>query len=310
MTQMNLKWVSSSPHIRSAVTTRSIMLDVIIALLPAAALGVFFFGSSAFLTIALSIACCVGFEYLFNLVLKKKQTIGDLSAVVTGLLWAFCLPPTIPAYITVLGSFIAIVIIKGFFGGIGRNFANPAIAARIFLFISFAGPMTNFVAPFSYRASDVVSAATPLVSDGLSDQWQLFLGLKSGCIGEVSILALLIGGVYLIARRIIHPVTPLCYIGTVFVMTFLLGQDPVESILVGAVVLVGFFMATDYSTTPVTTVGRIIFAVGCGMLTVIIRVYGAYPDGASFGILIMNILTPLIDRIKTKPFGTKGRGKA
>ena len=307
---MNLLTVSPSPHIRSERTTRSIMLDVIIALCPAWIASVIIFGWRALLVSVVCIVSCVAIEYLCRLAMKREQTVGDLSAVVTGLLLALNLPVTIPLWVAVFGCFIAIAVTKQLFGGIGQNFANPAITARVVLLASFGGYMTNFTAPFDYGA-DAVSAATPLsllASDGgeLPSLLQMFLGVKAGSMGEVSALALLIGGVYLVARRVIKPITPLVFIGTVFLLFGLVGMKPLYQILSGGLLLGAIFMATDYATTPSTNWGKVIFGLGAGILTFLIRVYGNYPEGVSFAILLMNILTPQIDKLAVrKPLGGK-----
>ncbi len=315
--------VSPSPHIRSERTTRNIMLDVIIALCPAVIASVILFGWRAFLIEAVCVASCVLIEYLCRVLMKRDQTIGDLSAVVTGLLLALNLPVTIPMWVAVFGCFIAIAVTKQLFGGIGQNFANPAIAARVILLASFGGYMTNFTAPFDYSGVDAVASATPLAllaggADAVASAssaaggaqlpslMQMFLGVKAGCIGEVSALALLMGGVYLVARRVIKPITPLVFIGTVFVFSGVLGADPVYQILSGGLMLGAIFMATDYATTPTTNWGKAVFGLGAGLLTVLIRQYGNYPEGVSFAILLMNILTPQIDKLLTrKPLGGK-----
>lgn len=315
--------VSPSPHIRSERTTRNIMLDVIIALCPAVIASVILFGWRAFLIEAVCVASCVLIEYLCRVLMKREQTIGDLSAVVTGLLLALNLPVTIPMWVAVFGCFIAIAVTKQLFGGIGQNFANPAIAARVILLASFGGYMTNFTAPFDYSGVDAVASATPLAllaggADAVASAssaaggaqlpslMQMFLGVKAGCIGEVSALALLIGGVYLVARRVIKPITPLVFIGTVFVFSGILGADPVYQILSGGLMIGAIFMATDYATTPTTNWGKVVFGLGAGLLTVLIRQYGNYPEGVSFAILLMNILTPQIDKLLTrKPLGGK-----
>ena len=308
---MNQLIVSPSPHTRSDVTTRRIMLDVIIALCPALIAAVILFGYRALLLTAVCVGSCVLLEYLCRLLMKREQTIGDLSAVVTGMLLAMNLPAGIPLWIAVFGCFIAIVVAKQLFGGIGQNFANPAITGRVFMLASFSGYMTTRSVPQNYLGVDAIASATPLVqlSKGAetSSLLQMFLGVKSTCaIGEVSALALLIGGVYLVVRRVIKPTTPLIYIGTVFVLTGLLGQNPVAQILSGGLMLGAIFMATDYATTPATTLGKVIFALGCGIITVLIRLYGGYPEGVSFAILLMNILTPQIDKLTMKkPLGGK-----
>ena len=308
---MNQLIVTPSPHTRSSVTTRSIMLDVVIALLPALAVAAWLFGGRALLVAAVCVGSSVLLEFLCRRLMKRDQTIGDLSAVVTGLLLALNLPVGIPLWVAIFGCFIAIVVVKQLFGGIGQNFANPAMAARVILLASFSGYMTARSVPGDYLAVDAIASATPLARMAAdaetSSLLQMFLGVKSTCaMGEVSALALLIGGCYLVFRRVISPVTPLCYIGTVFVLTGLLGADPVRQILAGGLMLGAIFMATDYTTSPATTKGKVIFALGCGIITVLIRLYGGYPEGVSFAILLMNILTPQIDKLTMKkPLGGK-----
>lgn len=296
--------VSVSPHLRSKTDTASIMRDVIIALLPAVIAGAIIFGWRALLMTAVSVAACVLAEWCFEKLVKKPSTIGDLSAVVTGLLLAMSLGPAVEIWQLVIGDIVAIIVVKQLFGGIGQNFANPAVTGRIVMMLAFAQSTTTWVFP------DAVSTATPLALIGadriseLPGLWQMFLGVKGGCIGEVSVLALLIGGVYLLIRRVITWHTPVAFIGTVFVLTALLGKQPVYQVLSGGLVLAAFFMATDYATTPSTTWGRVIFGVGCGLITVLIRVWGNYPEGVSFSILLMNILTPYISKwTMQKPIG-------
>ncbi len=305
--------VAASPHIRSGNSTTKIMLDVAIALCPALVAGVVIFGFRALLVTAVCVASCVVFEYLSRLVMKRENTIGDLSAVVTGMLLAFNLPVTIPLWIAVIGSFIAIVVVKQMFGGIGQNFANPAITARIVLLISFTSHMTNWVAP--QGGVDAIASATPLTlmsaPEKLPSLLEMFLGLKGGCIGEVSGLALLLGGIYLVIRRVITPTTPLVFVGTVFLFAVIFDVQPVHQLLSGGLLLGAIFMATDYSTAPVTELGKIIFAFGCGLITIMIRVFGSYPEGVSFAILFMNLLTPYIDKATaTKPLGIRLRKEA
>lgn len=299
---MNKKLVvSSSPHIRSEVSTRDIMLDVIIALAPAAVFGVILFGLSAALLIVSCVLAAVLSEFLWCLIMKKPHTIGDLSAVVTGLLLALNLPPRLPVWMGIIGSAIAIIVVKEMFGGLGQNFANPAITARIVLLVSFPAAMTTFYPPFS----DVVSSATPLAAEPAAYTLkELFLGTHAGSIGETSALMLLIGFAYLLVRRIISPIIPLCFIGSAALFTLCLGGNPLTCILSGGLLLGAVFMATDYVTTPKTPWGMAIFGVGCGILTVIIREFASLPEGVSYSILIMNILTPHINRLPSfKPFG-------
>lgn len=311
--------VSSSPHIRDSVTTRRLMLDVVIALLPAIAASVYMFGIRALVVILLTSGCTVLFEYLSRLVLKRYNSIGDLSAVVTGLLLAMNLPPTIPLWITVVGAFIAIVIVKQLFGGIGQNFMNPALASRVILMLSYPAAMTRW-AILSDRAKaassvvsnisglDLIATATPLYlmqsKAPLPSYLDLFIGVKGGCLGEVSILALLIGALYLFIRKVITPWIPLTYIGTVAIITALAGQDPLYHVLSAGLIIGAFFMATDYVTAPLTRNGQIIYALGCGIITALIRLFGSMTEGVSFAILLMNILVPHIERWTTPvPFG-------
>lgn len=303
--------VSSSPHIRDNSTSQRIMLDVTIALLPTLLASIYFFGERVLFVTIVAVLSAVGFEYLSRVVMKRYNSISDLSAVVTGLLLALNLPPTAPFWLPVIGSFIAIVIVKQMFGGIGNNFVNPAMAARVVLMLSFPVAMTKWVVatnghiPFGGAAGggvDLVATATPLlqlqtgaVEGGWDTYLQLFIGNKGGCIGEVSILALLAGAVYLLVRKVISIHIPLFYIGTVGIIMILLGQDPLIHIFAGGLMLGAVFMATDYVTSPLSIKGKIIYAVGCGLITSLIRVFGGMTEGVSFSILLMNILTPHID---------------
>ena len=306
--------IEPSPHIRCALTTQKIMLNVLIALLPAVIAGTWIFGLRALVLVVLCAAFCVIFEALFNVIIKKRQTVSDLSAVVTGVLLGLNLPPTLPIYMAAIGCFAAIVVVKQFFGGIGQNFANPAITARIVLMLSFGKYMTAWSAPIcgSFSGVDTVSSATPLASpDVMPSYLDMFLGVRAGCIGENCIAALLLGGIYLIIRGLIDPVTPIAFIGTVALCALIGGYDVPIQLMSGGLVLGAFFMATDYATTPITRAGKLIFAIGCGVITSVIRFFGVYPEGVSFSILIMNILTPLIDRyVRPKPFGDTGKKEA
>ncbi|MDD4237275.1 MAG: RnfABCDGE type electron transport complex subunit D [Desulfotomaculaceae bacterium] len=297
--------VSSSPHIMDNVNTTRIMLDVLIALIPAFIMSGFIFGPRALLLTITCIAACVVFEAGFQYLIKKDSTITDLSAVLTGTLLGFNLPSSLPFWMAVVGSFVAIVVVKQIFGGIGQNFANPAITARIVLLVSFATPMTTWPLPNQLLGTvDAVTGATPLgiLNMGtdlaaLPSNMDLFLGYVGGSLGETSAIALLLGGIYLIWRKVIEPSIPLAFIGTVFIFALLTGQDPIFHIFAGGVMLGAFFMATDYVTSPRLTSGKIIFGIGCGLLTMVIRLYGSYPEGVSFAILLMNILTPQIDML-------------
>ena len=305
--------VSSSPHVVDTTNTTKIMLDVIIALIPAFIISGLIFGPRAILLTITCVVSCIVFEYLFERITKKENTIGDLSAVVTGVLLSFNLPSGFPYWMAVVGSFVAIVVVKQLFGGIGQNFANPAITARIVLLLSFGIPMTTWpVAKPMMAACDVVTGATPLALLGsggpLPSYTDMLLGFTGGSLGETSALALLIGGYYLVIRKIIAPTIPLAFIGTVFVLALVAGQDPIFHILAGGVMLGAIFMATDYSTSPLTTTGKIIFGIGCGALTMLIRLFGDLPEGVSFAILLMNVLTPHIDNMsRRKMYGSKIR---
>lgn len=305
MEQLNLT-VSSSPHIRSKTNTSKIMLDVIIALIPAGIYSIYLFGLKSLVVILTSVTTCVVSEYVACKVMKKGNSTPDLSAVVTGILLAFTLPPTVPLAVVVVGGVFAIVIVKMLFGGIGYNFANPALAARAFLTASWPLFMTAWINP----GPDAVTSATPLavlrwgarsgqLKPGLLD---LFIGNIPGCIGETSALLLLIGGLYLVYRKVIGLEIPLSFIGTVALFTWLFGGEGIGTgdfmyhILSGGLFLGAFFMATDYTTSPVSRDGKIILGIGCGLITSIIRLYGGYPEGVCYSILLMNILVPFIDR--------------
>ena len=300
--------VSPSPHLLSKNSTSNIMFDVIVALFPALLVGIYVFGPRALIVTCVCVATCILSEFVIRKLMKRSNTVSDFSAIVTGVLLAFNLPPQIPLWVAALGSAFAIIVVKQLFGGIGQNFANPAIAARIFLVVSFGTYMTTWTAPFAYHYGlDATAGATPLTDLAGTKTLDLFLGNVGGCIGEVSALALLIGGIYLVIRHVINPFVPLTFIGTVFVFTWILGEDPLKQILAGGLMLGAIFMATDYATTPATLKGKIIFAFGCGVITTLIRVFGSYPEGVSFAILLMNLVTPLIDRVTaTKPVGAGG----
>ncbi len=302
--------VSVSPHVFGRRDTTGVMLEVVIALLPAAVAGVILFGMNAAILIAVCVASCVLFEFLFTKLCKRPTTVGDLSAVVTGLLLALNLPATLPIWQAVIGCFIAIVITKCLFGGLGCNFANPAITARVVMLIAFTGEMTKAVFPTSNV--DISASATPLsvlaggeVPDvSLMD---MFLGVRGGALGETSALALLIGFVYLIVRGIITWHTPVVFIGTVFLGSLAITgnfETALYYTLSGGLFIGAIFMATDYVTTPCTSWGKVVFGLGCGIITLLIRFYGSYPEGVSFSILLMNILTPYIEKwTMRKPLG-------
>lgn len=308
--------ISVSPHVRSQNTTKAVMRDVAIALLPVLAFGVYQFGIDALIIIAISVVTCVVSELLFELIAKKPITIFDYSAVVTGLILAINLPSTVPWWIPVIGGVFAIIGVKMLFGGLGQNFMNPALAARCFLLISFAGRMSNF-------AVDAFSGATPLavLKSGESvDLLTLFLGYHSGCIGEVSALAILAGGLYLIIKKVISVRIPLSYILSTVVFVAIInaaqGNDISVNYLVGQVIsgglLVGaFFMATDYVPSPITVKGQLLYGVVLGLLTALFRVLGSSAEGVSYAIIIGNLLVPLIEKITVpKPFGCeKAKGE-
>jgi electron transport complex protein RnfD len=308
--------VSTSPHIQSKDSTQSIMRDVIIALLPATVAGVVLFGWKALITILVCVGTAVLSEFLFNLIVKKQQTVTDLSAIVTGLILALSLPAKANIFHCIVGSVFAIVVVKCLFGGIGCNFANPAATARVFLLIAFSASIGGATAP-TIGGTDLVATATPLEIIKLGTDAELpsllnmFLGNHAGAIGEASALALLLGGVYLIIRRVIKWQVPVIYIATVFILSLIIKQDltiALYQVLGGGLVLAAFFMITDYSTTPINTLGKMVFAFGCGVITVLIRFWGSYPEGISFAILLMNILSPYIEKLCTKkPFGKVGK---
>ena len=293
--------ICASPHIASGASTRRIMGDVLVALCPALVASIVIFGWRALLVTAVCVAGCVFFEWGFEALCHKKSTIGDLSAAVTGVILAYNLPVSIPLWQALFGCLVAIVAVKQLFGGIGKNFANPALVGRIVLFLSFSKTMTAWVFP------DAVSSATPLAQMAVGQTpscLQLLLGCHGGCLGETCALALLLGGAYLLLRGVITWHTPVSFIGTVFVLSLLLGQDALGQILSGGLMLGAFFMATDYVTTPQTSWGRVLFGIGAGILTCLIRFYGSYAEGVSFAILFMNILTPYLSKwTQSKPFG-------
>ena len=318
----NLKLIATSnPHIRGSETTRSIMLDVIIAMLPALAFACFNFGLRALTLTVVSVIGCMFFEWLYRKLMKKPQSVGDLSAVVTGMLLALTCPVHMPYWMILIGDFFAIVIVKQLFGGIGKNFVNPALAGRAMLVASYAGTMTAWVDPAGPKAglvsagADIITRATPLamMKGGSFEELlstykvsDMFLGQIPGAVGEVSAAALLIGGIYLIVRKVINWQIPVAYIGTVAVLSFLFPKAGtglewmLYSIFGGGLFLGAFFMATDYATSPVTKKGQLIFGVGCGLFTVFIRYFGSYNEGVCYSIMVMNCCTALIDKY-TKP---------
>ena len=317
----NLKLIAtSSPHIRGSETTRSIMLDVIIAMLPALIWAVVMFGFKALTLTVVSVVGCVFWEWLYRTLMKKPQSVADLSSVVTGMLLAFVSPVTTPYWTILIGDFFAIIVVKQLFGGIGKNFVNPALAGRAFLVGSYASIMTTWIAPGEKAplfgsTADIVTAATPMAYLKTGDMETLmstysvadmFLGKIGGSLGEVSVLMLLIGGAYLLFRKVINWHTPVAYIATVAVLSFLFpkagsGLDwMLYSVFGGGLMLGAFFMATDYATSPVTKKGQLIFGIGCGLFTVLIRYFGSYNEGVCYSIMVMNLCVALIDKY-TKP---------
>ena len=312
---MEMLKVSANPHIKSGDSTRSMMFDVILALLPAATAAVIIFGLRSLLVMAVCIITAVLSEFICRKLMKRENTIGDLSAVVTALLLAFNLPVTIPLWQAAIGSAVAIVVVKQMFGGIGCNFVNPALIGRIVLMNSFATSMSTWAMPVAYQVdgADVVTGATPLAllskGEKLPSLMDMFLGQTGGCLGETCALALLLGGVYLVIRRVITPTIPLFFVGTVAIISALSGGNPLYEVLSGGLLLGAIFMATDYVTSPTTFKGQIIFGIGCGLITSFIRIFGVIPEGVSYAIIIMNILTPHIETLtRKKPFGTQKEG--
>ena len=318
----NLKLIATSnPHIRSNETTRSIMLDVIIAMLPALVWAVIWFGVKALTLTAVSVIGCMFWEWLYRKLMKKPQSVGDLSAVVTGMLLAFVCPVTTPYWMIIIGGFFSIVVVKQLFGGIGKNFVNPALAGRAFLLGSYAGVMTTWIdatqnkAPLMGSTADIVTAATPLAymktgnMAGLTETYSvmdMFLGKTGGSLGEISAAMLILGGLYLIWRKVINWQTPVAYIATVAVLSFLFPKAGsslewmLYSVFGGGLMLGAFFMATDYATSPVTKKGQLVFGIGCGLFTVLIRYFGSYNEGVCYSIMVMNLCVALIDKY-TKP---------
>ena len=310
--------VSGTPHVRSKESIQSIMRDVIIALVPATAAGIYYFGISALILIIAAIASAVVFEAICQKIMKKPVTVSDLSAVVTGLLLAMNLPATAPVWVAIVGSAFAIIFGKQLFGGLGQNFINPALAGRAFLLASYPTEMTTWAVPNGLNLADAATSATSVADAATyatplaelkagalhASIGQLAIGQVGGCIGETCAIALIIGGIYLLYKHVISWKIPVIYIGTVFILFAVIGRHgvrmPVQEILAGGVMLGGIFMATDYASSPVTPKGQIIFAVGAGLITYLIRTFGGYPEGVSYSILIMNCCVPLIERF-TEP---------
>ncbi|MDP2791533.1 MAG: RnfABCDGE type electron transport complex subunit D [Rectinemataceae bacterium] len=313
--------LSSSPHSFTPVTTPRMMLSVVIALIPAVGYGVYLYGFSALALILVSVGSAVAAEYLFRKAIKATTTIGDFSAVITGLLLALILPPATPLWMAALGAVFAIVVAKEFFGGLGANPFNPALIGRAFLLMSFPAAITTWTMPNGLAlATDGTSTATPLAllkqGSGLADvatyfgasdsgafMRQLFMGYRSGSLGESSILLILLGGLFLIAIGVVQWIVPAAMLASTFVFAWLLGMNPLLALLTGGVVFGAFFMATDYSTRPLTPIGQAMFGIGIGMITVIIRKFGGFPEGVTYAILIMNIITPFLNKIRVKKYG-------
>lgn len=309
--------VTASPHVRKHTSTKRVMQDVVIALIPALLVAMYFYGLRSLLLTMVSVISCVGFEWLWEKVFHRPVTIGDWSAVVTGILLAYNVPANAPVFIVIVGAFVAIILAKQIFGGLGQNFINPALAARAFLLAAYSPAMRQFMSPVAGKlwvGVDAVTSATPLelIKSGqmgdLPSLGAVLIGNMGGCLGEVSAIALFIGGIYLMVRRVIRWHIPVCYIGTVFILTYLMNgfklYESFYSLFLGGLILGAFFMATDYTTTPMTVKGQIIFAIGSGLLTTLIRLFGGYPEGVSYSILLMNLTVPLIDKyVKGKRFG-------
>lgn len=299
--------ITPSPHIKDAMTTQKIMIHVCIGLLPCVAAAIWFFGIRALWLTLVCVFSCMLFELLFTMITKGESTLEDCSAIVTGIILACNLPASFPAWMAIVGSFFAIVVVKCLFGGIGCNFANPAATARVFLLVSFASQMTSWPIP---NGVDAVASATPLklIGDGnleaLPSISQMLLGQRGGSMGETCAIAILLGGLFLLWKGIIRWEIPVSVIASVAVFALLFGQNPIYAVLSGGVMIAAFFMATDYSTSPVTNRGKLIYGIGIGFFTMLIRCYCNYPEGMSFAIVLMNIITPHIDRLTiTKPFG-------
>ena len=306
--------VSSSPHVRNKNTTQNLMFDVAIAMIPASVYGVWQFGMHALLVLIATVVSCVLSEYVYEKLMKKPITVSDGSAVVTGMILALNMPPEIPVWIPFLGGIFAIIVVKQLYGGLGQNFMNPALAARCFLLISFAGFMNNFSS--AKLGFDSMSGATPLAAMRAGndvDLMSLLVGRVPGTIGEVSVIALLIGAVYMIARKVISPRIPLIYIGTVAVFIFLFGGFDItyvaKEVCAGGLIFGAFFMATDYVTSPLSKTGQVVYGLFLGILTGIFRLWGASPEGVSYAIILGNLFVPLIEKVTLpKAFG-KGAKK-
>lgn len=301
--------ITASPHVKDSITTQKVMVTVCIALIPSILSAIYYFGIRALWLTLVCVFSSMLFELLFTMITKRESTIEDCSAVVTGMILACNLPVNFPAWMAIVGSFFAIVVVKCLFGGIGCNFANPAATARVFLLVSFASQMTAWVKPSPWGV-DAVATATPLrlIGNGdlenLPSVTQMLLGQRGGSMGETCAIAILLGGLFLLWRGIIRWEIPVSVVASVAVFALLFGQNPIYAVLSGGVMIAAFFMATDYSTSPVTNKGKIIYGIGIGFFTMLIRCFCNYPEGMSFAIVLMNIITPHIDRLTiTKPFG-------
>jgi len=314
--------MTASPHVKGPIKTKNIMLDVIIALMLPLIWSVYVFGFRALTITAVSVVSCVLFEYIYRKLMKKSNTISDLSAIVTGILLAFCLPVTVPLWIPIVGAFFAIVIVKQLYGGLGKNVVNPALAARVFLFVAYPSQVSSYNSIDSAKLSpiamnvDVTAGSTPLAKlkegqlpeSGVTDA---LIGNIPGCIGEISAALVILGGIFLIARKVISWHIPVTYIATVAIISFIFPAGNISNLdymlhqlFSGGLMLAAFFMATDYVTSPVTKKGRIIYGIGCGLITVFIRFFGGYPEGVSFAVLIMNLFVWYLDKnTKPKVFG-------
>ncbi len=297
--------LSTAPHIHCKQSARTIMLDVILALLPCVIVGIVYFGIDAARVLISTTTAAVLSEYFFQRIAQKPVRIRDLSAVVTGLILGLNLPPTAPTWMCMIGSAIAIIIVKQLFGGIGHNFMNPALAARAILLTSWPVRMTSFVYPRIFNSADAISFATPL-QGGSATLLELFIGDIPGCIGEVCKAAVLLGAAYLLLRGVIRYYIPCCFIAAYLLFAWIFGSAPITGLLSGGLLFGAFFMATDYTTTPMTARGQMIFGAGCGFIVALIRAFGTYPEGVTYAILLMNIATPLIDKyVRVRMYGGK-----
>lgn len=307
---MNLR-LSIAPHIRSGETTSRLMLNVIIALVPCAIAGIYNFGVNALVVLAVSMVTAVAAEYLFQVIARRPVRVGDLSALVTGLILGLNLPPTAPWWMAMVGSAFAIIIVKELFGGIGSNFMNPALTARAVLLASWPVFMTTFVNPTYWAEGvDAVTTATPLATGGVATL-DLLLGRIPGSIGEVSKIMILVGLAYLLITRTISWRIPVIMVATTGLLSWAFGSDPLAAVLSGGLLFGAVFMATDYTTSPMTAKGQAVYAVGCGLIVAVIRAFGNYPEGVTYGILVMNVATPLIDKfIKNRVYGHRKEERA